>query len=1038
MESRIKKNKFFKLSEPQRMIFLSDKLYPSTSINTICVTSNLGTKINLCFIKLAINLVIKENPGLNIRVKSLEGIPYQYLEPIQDYEIEIIDFNRIGGQKYEDEWLEAEVNRVFNLDGSSLFKISLYYSKDGNLYLLISTHHIISDAWSHQNLTEQINIKYNQLLKNETPVYSQKFSYLDYIKTEMNYLISDRVNKSRDYWYSKFLKLQSLPKPIKKLKRTTSSEAKRHRNYFNKNIQSKILKICNEENIPFSSFFLSCLLITLHKLNSVNEFLIGTLTYNRLGKKEKEGVGMFVNTLPLLFVLKEELSFMEIVKLVELEITGLMRNQRFPLSSLTNDPELKELNIAGNLDIMYSYQNVILPYDYEFHFCRHSSYPILFRPTRVGETGDFYIDIDYQVNSFSSEEIHNISTMFSEVIENLNRSSICETSILTRIDEKKNCNKKMLCVQENKYNLNQTVHSLFESKVLEYRDKKAVSFQGIYLTYWELNRRANFLAQKLLALGAGNESPIVLLLNRSIEMIISILAVLKTGSCYLPLSIEQPISRTKKIIELSGTKIVIYNMNLVEDDLGLCTFIDTRSITYPQGDFNNIDIQIKPTNLAYIIYTSGSSGEPKGVMIEHRSVLNRLFWMQDKYPLNDSDVVLQKTPYTFDVSVWEFFGWFVSGSSLHFLIPGGEKEPITIVEEIYKEKVTIIHFVPSMLTLFLEFMANFGSMDHIKTLRRVSCSGESLLKLHCEKFYSLFDSSIELFNLYGPTEATIEVTSYDCINCDTPFVPIGKPIDNVGIYILDSNGKIVTPGILGELHIGGVCLARGYFKRDDLTSKKFRIHETVNKRLYSTGDLAMYLEDGNIRYYGRLDNQVKIRGNRVELGEIEMCLSKFPGIVESAVIAPIDNSGNAYLGAYYVSKEHIDHNEIMLFLKDKLPSYMIPSYFLPLSEFPLTSNGKLDRKNLSIPKRSAFKKSYYAPVNDREEEICEAWEMVLKVDNISRVDNFFDLGGDSLMLIKVHFILQDKYQITLQDLFEFQTIETLAQHIKLKIGLSIS
>jgi amino acid adenylation domain-containing protein len=448
----------------------------------------------------------------------------------------------------------------------------------------------------------------------------------------------------------------------------------------------------------------------------------------------------------------------------------------------------------------------------------------------------------------------------------------------------------------------QTLHRLFELKTSQYSEKIAVSFKGTSITYYELNKKANYLATLLMERGAGNESPVVLILDRSIEMMISILAVLKTGSCYLPLNPSQPINRTNKIIELSGASIILHNTELDKEILKISS-IDVNNVSYPVSDVPNLNIHVKPDNLAYIIYTSGSTGEPKGVMIEHRSVINRLFWMQDSYPLFKSDIVMQKTPYTFDVSVWELFGWYLNGSILHFLEPGAEKEPHTIAEVIEREKITIIHFVPSMLSLFLEYIDKYSSFNQIKSIRRVCCSGEALQVEQVKRFKKVISKNIpaELYNLYGPTEATVEVSFYDCLKNKYNFIPIGKAITNVDLYVLNEKGEVLPPGETGELYIGGVCLARGYFNKPELTNEKFKVNPYLNKRLYSTGDLATFLEDGNIKYLGRIDNQVKIRGNRVELGEIESCLLGFNGIKDSAVIAPMDEKGNAYLGAYFIS-----------------------------------------------------------------------------------------------------------------------------------------
>lgn len=1028
--SYISNKKSSELSEPQKMIYLSELLYPGNCLNTVVTVSALLKHSNIDVLIKVLNEVIQENPGLHIKIDKTKGSPVQYIDNNGDYEIEIIDF-RNDNSKKESIWLNSEVNRHFTLEKSNLFKFVIYIRHNGSLNLLLSMHHIICDAWSHQSLAKQVYEKYENIINNNFVAPTTKFSYMDYVDIEKKYIDSPRFKLSRNYWISKFYKYNEIPSFIKKLDKNVNTTAKQFHADFDDSIQKNILKICEENKISFSTFFLSCLIISLCKLKKDKKILLGTLSYNRLGKKEKSAIGMFVNTLPLIFDLEELNTYEEIVKYVDVEMAGLMKNQRFPLRLITNDIDIKKLNIADNLNIIYSYQNIILPYEYNYEFSGHSVHPILFRPTRRGENGGFFLDIDYKVGCFSEEEINNISEVYIDVIKNFNADLGKSVTLNESVSEVKNDMDKFIYSQN--HNLEQTLHRVFEKRADQYSEKKAISFSGKYLTYYELNRRANYLASMLLEKGAGNETPVVLLLDRSLEMMISILAVLKTGSCYLPLSPDLPISRTNKILDLSGSTIVLYNTDLNKEMSKDLFSLDVNSINFPQADIPNLHIDIKPENLAYIIYTSGSTGEPKGVMIEHKSVINRLLWMQEKYPLTESDIVMQKTPYTFDVSVWELFGWYLNGSVLHFLAPGAEKEPATIAEEIQREKISIIHFVPSMLTLFLEYIDKYGSTKSVDTIRRVSCSGEAILTDHVNKFKKVMNKNrrVELYNLYGPTEATVEVSIFDCLNNKHDFVPIGKPIDNVELYVLDKSGEVLPPGTTGELFIGGVCLARGYFNKPDLTDDKFKINPVLGKRLYSTGDLATYLDDGNIKYIGRIDNQVKIRGNRVELGEIESCLLSFVGIFEAAVIALTDENGSAYLGAYIVAESKIPHKDLRHFIQNELPSYMIPSYFVQMDEFPLSSSGKLDRKALPEPEdRIHQKEKYHAPVNEREEEICEIWEDVLKLEKIGRHDNFFtDLGGDSLSLIQVMFPLQDKYELSLQDLFEFQTIETLSQHI---------
>ncbi|MGL1892774.1 MAG: amino acid adenylation domain-containing protein [Spirochaetaceae bacterium] len=1032
MESSLKNKKEVRnLSEPQKMIYLGESMHPGVSLNTVVTTSCLGNHNDLTILKKVIKEVIEENPGLHIKIDLKNGSPTQYIDNNLDHEILIMDFRNAAIEK-EVSWLNSEISRIYTLDKGNLFNLILFYKNDSSLNLLISMHHIICDAWSHQSIATQVYDKYEAILKGNLSTLPPKLSYLEYVETEKNYIDSKRCKLSGDYWKSKFVQHETLPEFYKDINNRARAVSKQFHNSFNGDIQKKILKICDENNISFATFFLACLLISLSKLNDNKKHVLGTLSYNRLGKKEKTAVGMFVNTLPLIFDLTETNDFQSIAKLIDNDMAGLMKNQRYPLRMITNDKELKQLNIANHLDLIYSYQNIILPYDYTYHFSGYSTHPILFRPTRSGVDGDFFLDIDYQIDCFSEDEIINISNIFQNVIENLDYD--LKKSISLGSDQfLQNTELKII---KKDHNLNQTLHGIFEDKVLEYPDNIAVTFKELSITYRELNRRANILANMLIELGAGEESPVALLLDRSKEMMIAILAVLKAGSCYLPMSPDQPIKRTEKIVELSGAKIVLCNKDCGEGKKEGIVKLDLRTIEYGVEDVPNLDIGVKPGNLAYIIYTSGSTGEPKGVMVEHKSVINRLLWMQEEYPLNEDDVIMQKTPYTFDVSVWELFAWYLTGSRLHFLIPGAEKEPLTIIESIFKQKITIIHFVPSMLTLFLEYLDGFGSIDHIKTIRRVSCSGEAINTEHVNRFREIVREYIpaELYNLYGPTEATVEVSIFDCLANIHNFVPIGKPIDNVEIYILDANGVVLPTGQSGELHIGGVCLARGYFNKPDLTNGSFKFHEGLQKRLYSTGDLGTYLDDGNIKYQGRIDNQVKIRGNRVELGEIESCLLSIESVSEVAVIAPVDENGNAYLGAYIIADEEIPHADLRHHIQRELPSYMVPSYFIQMDEFPLSSSGKLDRKALPehVNKRKKVK-AFHAPINDREEEICEIWEDELKIEGIGRDENFFDLGGDSLSLIKVHFSLEQKYIVSLQDLFEYQTIEGLAQHIHIRI-----
>ncbi|MBN2617405.1 MAG: AMP-binding protein, partial [Spirochaetales bacterium] len=793
--SLINSKKYYNLSEPQKMIYWGEFLHPKSSLNTVCVTYELEDQNDVELLKKVIVNVIKENPGLHLRIHNFQGIPYQYKCDDESYTIQLIDFSNETNNKKEIEWIEEKATYSFNFFDSRLFNFYLYKSFDSSTNMMIQLHHIISDAWTHQSLSEQIFSKYKSLNNKEEDVFKPKYSYLEYINTEKEFLNSTRAEKCLEFWKDKFRKTKEIPLYTNTLHKKTRSNAERYRKYIDDNLQKKIQNITTNNKISLPTFFLGCLLITLQKLYKMDTHYLGTLTYNRLGKQEKEAVGMFVNTLPMYFNLDNAITFRSLSQLIDIELMGIMRNQRFPLSKISNSEELKDLDLAKKIQIIYSFQSALAAYNYIFQDNKSTNYPILFRPTREGLDGKFHIDIDYQIDCFSEGEIKNIADVFLSVIEDLE-------DVDAPIDYKNEFN---LPFTKKNYNLDRTLHSIFEDKVNEFPDNIAISFGEESLTYYELNRRANFLAKELLKKGCKAEDPVVLVLNRSLEMMISILAVLKAGGCYLPMSPEQPLSRIKKIVELSGSEIIIYNNKLNEEEFNHCTFFNVQNLEYPIRDFVNPNVEVKPENLAYIIYTSGSTGEPKGVMIEHKAVINRLLWMQDSYPLNSSDKLLQKTPYTFDVSVWELFWWYFNGSSLHFLKPGGEKEPEVIAKTIEKEDISVIHFVPSMLSLFLEYIERFSSGEKFKTLKRVICSGEALNLNQVEKFTQLLSKSCNtsIHNLYGPTEAAIDVSFYECTGKEKTLIPIGKPIDNVELYVMDKDGNVLPAGESGELFIGG-------------------------------------------------------------------------------------------------------------------------------------------------------------------------------------------------------------------------------------------
>ncbi|CAN2534224.1 Tyrocidine+synthase+3 [Methylocapsa aurea] len=545
------------------------------------------------------------------------------------------------------------------------------------------------------------------------------------------------------------------------------------------------------------------------------------------------------------------------------------------------------------------------------------------------------------------------------------------------------------------------LHEMFEAQAARDPEAVALVYEGAQLSYGELNERANRLAHHLQTLGVGPDVIVGLCVERSFEMIVALLGVLKAGGAYLPIDPDYPRDRIAYMIADAAPALVLTQEHLRERLPETITTLrlDADWSVVAQESAANPAPRATSQNLAYVIYTSGSTGRPKGVGVAHRGLQNRLSWMQAYFRLTHTDRILQKTPYGFDVSVWEFFWPLREGACLILHVSKRHGDPKSLEDIIERERVTTVHFVPSMLRAFM----NTSSLPTFANLRRVLCSGEELPSDLVERFHGAITT--ELCNLYGPTEASIDVTVYPCLReVQDKNVPIGRPISNTQIYLLDPGSEPVPIGVAGELHIGGAGLARGYLGRPNLTAERFVPNPFghAGERLYRTGDLARYRADGNIEFLGRIDHQVKIRGFRIELGEIEAALTRLPQLREAVVIASEDGRGDKRLVAYVVAAEGaaLEIAELRGALARELPDYMIPAAFVALDALPLTPNGKIDRRALPAPDLDAqIAHRYVAPRNATEEALCRIFADVLGIDRVGVDDDFFQLGGHSLLAI---------------------------------------
>ncbi|MBD2256449.1 amino acid adenylation domain-containing protein [Pseudanabaena sp. FACHB-2040] len=579
---------------------------------------------------------------------------------------------------------------------------------------------------------------------------------------------------------------------------------------------------------------------------------------------------------------------------------------------------------------------------------------------------------------------------------------------------------------------------MFEAQAKQTPDAVAVTFNDLQLTYQQLNQRANQLAHYLRAIGVGLETLVGLYEERSLDMLVGLLGILKAGGSYVPLDPAYPSERLAFILQDTQAPVILTRASLsgsLPPHQAKVICLDTDWNRVAKSPSENPICVADSSTLMYTIYTSGSTGQPKGVMITHGSIYNQLHWRQTTFPLSAADRVLQNISLSFDPSVWQIFWPLSFGAQLVLPRPGGQQDVAYLVQLIAQQQVSVIALVPSLLRVFLEAKG----LDQCRSLKHVFCGGEALTLDLQERFFERFSADTLLHNVYGPTEAAIDATYWTCDrNRPYPIAPIGQPILNAQVYVLDDQLQPLPAGEAGELHIGGAGLARGYLNRPDLTAEKFitnPFRAEPSERLYKTGDLVSYLPDGNIEFLGRIDHQVKVRGFRIELEEIEATLTQHPDVQQSVVAAWENTPGDKRLVAYFVSEQsNSSVGDLRAWLQARLPDYMVPAAFVQLKALPLNPNGKVDRRALPTPgvERPAVDSSWVAPQNQTEHQLIAIWEEVLQVQPIGVQDNFFDLGGNSLLatalFTKIERVLGRELPVSL--LFDYPTVGQLANFLQ--------
>lgn len=1026
---------FYPLIHPQKRIWYIEKIYQGTSLYNI--GGPVRIKGALDFIKLeeSINILIKNNEGLRLRIIEENGEVKQYVSNYEMVKLDYIDFSKHENSEEEfDKWVEKVARKPFDIENDRLFYFAMFKISDNDNGYLAKFHHIISDGWSINIMTNYICNTYMKLLNGEEINDGREHSYIDYILDEDKYLVSDRFFKNKLFWTERF---KSLPDAFLN-KSSDFIEGKRKTFELEADVTSKIKKFCSDSKCSMNTFFVTLFLIYLYKTTQQEDIVIGTPVLNRSGRKEKAMFGMFTSTMPFRFVIDNNLNVMDTVSKVNEQLMKCYFNQKYPYDLLVQDLELKKNGYDNLFNTCVNYYNTKLnselngyPIKNVEFYNGNQIYSLQLVIKDWSDSGNLTLDFDYKVNDYSDEQINDI---YTHLLSLANQIMMNPSGKLKSLSLLSNNERKELIYHFNatqaQYPKDKTIYQLFEEQVEKTPDKVAISFNNIELTYREINERANQLARYLVKKGLERENVVGLLTTRSIETVIGILGILKAGGAYLPIDPSYPSDRISYMLEDSGSRILLTNIQLPKNVGFNGIIIDLNNQDIYSGDSYNLECFNKTNDLVYVIYTSGFTGKPKGTMIEHQGLVNYIWWAKKMYVKNDNEIFPLYSSLSFDLTVTSIFTPLISGSKIIVYDESNDDDEYVLYRIIKENKATIIKLTPSHLSL----LKNINNKN--TSLKRFIVGGEDLKVSLAKDIYESFSGNVEIFNEYGPTETVVGcmIHKYNYESDTRISVPIGVPADNVQIYILDKELNPVSSNTIGEIFISSDGVAKGYLNMPQLTEEKFIDNPFIeNRRMYKSGDLARFLDDGRIEYVGRADCLVKIRGYRIELGEIEKYLGLHEAVKDAVVVDCEENGRNKFLCAYIVSENgNISFSEMKDYLLRFLPDYMIPLYFVTIDSIPLTSNGKVDRALLPAPQFESDES--YEPIpyrNEKEKKLVAAICKVLNCESISIKHNFYRLGGDSIKAIQVASIMNNNgFRLKVKDILSHPIIEEMAYYIE--------
>lgn len=1019
----------YNLTTSQKNILNIEKYYSNTSLNTNCGVANINQEINFELLAKSISLLIKNNPIFRLKFKDINNTTKQYIGDPIHYSPKI----HFVSNESELKKIENELSHRALYNSEHLFEFEIYRLPNKHGGVIGIVHHLLSDSWGVGLMFDEILKIYNELVSGTYEDSESKYNYIDYISKEQDYFKSSSFQKDREFWneiYKTIPEVAILPSINKQKSFSLSCAAERLSYTISADIVSQINNYCKENKISVYNFFMAIFSLYISIASTTNDFVIGTPILNRTNFADKHTMGMFVSTVPFRINVDKSMSFTDFAQNISKSTLSMLRHQKYPYENLLQDLRKVDSSIPNLYNIVLSYQITKLSTSglncsSDWIFNGTSADDIQIHIVDYDNKGILDILYDYKINKYTAGDITNMHNRICYIIKQvLSNSSITISNIEIVTEEEKN---RILYDFNNtslEYQKNETIIDLFEEQVLKVPNKTALIFEDKTVTYQELNKYANSLANHLRNLKIGINDVVGIMVNRSIEMIVSILAVLKSGACYVPIDPTYPRERIEYMLNNSNAKTLLTFKkldNLI--DFTNKVFVELNNELY-KSNKHNLQVINTPQDLAYIIYTSGSTGKPKGVMISHQNVNNFIAGLTRTIDFSNEKTIVSVTTISFDIFVTETILPLQNGLTIVLANENEQTEIKAFNSLCVKNKVNIIQTTPSRLGVLI---SDKDQLDYFSNVTDILIGGEALPETLLSNLKKITKSKI--YNVYGPTETTVWSSVKDVTSSD--LITIGKPLANTYCYILDENKNLLPPFIPGVLHIGGDGVSKGYFNLPKLTKEKFLKNKYTGETIYDTGDLAYFTDLGDLVYLGRSDFQVKVNGHRIELDEISNQILRDSNIENCIVMSKTLEDGHSYLCAYYSTKvENVDEKTLRFNLSNKLPIYMVPQYFVKLKNFPYTPNGKIDRKNLPLPSIQNNRK-IVPPRNEIDTKLVNLLKEILSITDISISDSFFDLGGDSLAAIdlcsKIYKIFG--VQLYIQDIFESKIISTISNLI---------